>query len=266
MEIKMERNYKPEIIKKMIPLEPIPAEVRTQYLRPGELLSILEKFPVAYQPIGTLEWHGRHNPLGCDTIKAESLCIETAKRTGGAVMPPIYFGTDMIRDIDGGQGWGMDGAANFQLPGSFYRLPDDTLKSFYKAVCENYLARGFKLVIIVSGHNAKVQQDLFDELCKEMKISEGKELVFFTMEYKVLEDGDPRKHSDHAGHYETSMMMLMTDGRVNPRANDGCEIPELAVGTKRPLAEASAAEAEEYFKRQIDGLVKFARNCLKQVQ
>jgi creatinine amidohydrolase len=256
----MKKYYQPEKVKQMVPVEPIPDEVRMQYLRPGELLHILDTFPVAYQPIGTIEWHGRQNPLGCDAIKAEALCVEAAKKTGGAVMPPVFFATDAFRDLGHGMGLGMDAAAGFQLPGSFYKMPNELLKDFLKAACENYLARGFKLVIIVSGHNAVAQQYLLDELCYEMKSAEGFEPVCFTMEYAVLEKNDPKRHSDHAGFYETSMMMHLTEGRVNPRANEGCEAPELAVNTGRPLAEASAAEGEQYFRLQVEGLVKFARD------
>ena len=116
----MKKYYEPEKVKAAVGLEPIPEEVRIQYLRPGELLSIMDKFPVAYQPLGTIEWHGRHLPLGIDALKSEMLCIETAKRTGGVVMPPIYFGTDTFRDTTGnGLGMGMDPWAGFLLPGSF---------------------------------------------------------------------------------------------------------------------------------------------------
>jgi len=254
----MKKYYEPDKVKKAVPLEPIPEEVRVQYLRPGELLHIMDKFPVAYQPIGTLEWHGRQNPLGCDALKAEALCIEAAKMAGGAVMPPLYFGTDSTRDIGHGLGCGMDAAAGFQLPGSFYKMPTRLLKDFYRAALGNYLDRGFELVIIVSGHNAMAQQYLFDELCYEMMTTDGRERVCFTMEYAVLEENDPRRHSDHAGFYETSMMMYLTD-RVNPRANDNCEAPELAISTTRPLKEASPSEGEEYFKLQAEGLARFAK-------
>ncbi|MCL2772782.1 MAG: creatininase family protein [Oscillospiraceae bacterium] len=258
----MKKYYEPEKVKESVHFEPIPEEVRIQYLRPGELLNILDQFPVAFQPVGTVEWHGRQNPLGCDTIKAESLCVETAKKTGGVVMPPIYFATDGTRDLGYGLGCGMDAVAGFQLPGSFYKMPDEILKKFIKAACENYLSRGFKLVIIVSGHNALTQQYLFDEICYELKSDDGTEPVCFTMEYTVLEKENPKRYSDHAGFYETSMMMYLTDGRVNLQANDGYENPNLAISTGKPANEASTEEGKACFELQIEGLAKFAREKL----
>ena len=51
----MKKYYDLEAVKNAIPFEPIPDEVRAQYLRPGEILSIQERFPVAFQPrIGNL--------------------------------------------------------------------------------------------------------------------------------------------------------------------------------------------------------------------
>ncbi|MCL2812636.1 MAG: creatininase family protein [Clostridia bacterium] len=261
----MKKYYEPEKVNKAVPFEPIPDEVRIQYLRPGELLHIQNNFPVAYQPIGTIEWHGRQNPLGCDGIKAEALCVKAAQKTGGAVMPPVFFATDAFRDLGHGMGCGMDATAGFQLPGSLYKMPNRLLKDFFREACGNYLARGFKLVIIVSGHNAIAQQHLFDELCYEMKSPEGMESVYFTMEYAVLEKDDPRRHSDHAGFYETSMMMYLAGERVNPCANDDCEIPELAINTGKPLAEATAAEGEIYFGLQVEGLVKFAKERFQRI-
>jgi len=253
----MRKYYDPEKVAKNVPFEPIPGEVRIAYLRPGELFHIQSKFPVAYQPIGTIEWHGRQNPLGCDTIKAERLCVEAAKRAGGVVMPPIYFAADAVRDLGSGLGRGMDATAGFNLPGSLYQIPDAQLKELLKNACANYLARGFRLVIIVSGHNAIAQQYLFDELCYEMMSPEGDQPVCFTMEYAVIEPGDPHRHSDNAGFYETSMMMHLTD-LVNSRANDGCDVPLLAINTGRPLDEASAELGAEYFGLQIEGLARYA--------
>ena len=35
------------------------------------------------------EWHGVHNPVGLDTLKAYALTMELCKVTGGVVLPPV---------------------------------------------------------------------------------------------------------------------------------------------------------------------------------
>lgn len=253
----MKKYYEFEKVKKAVPFETIPDEVRAQYLRPGELLAIQENFSVAFQPIGTLEWHGRQNPIGCDAIKAEMLCISTAKKIGGVVMPPFYFSTDVYRDCGNGYGLGMDPEAGFQLPGSFYQIDTSLLKNFILNACQNYLQRGFKMVVLVSGHNPSIQQNLMDEVCYSMKTDEGQEPVIFTMEYTVIEKGNPRRVSDHAAGYETSMMLHLAHDRVNMKANDMQEIPDLGIGGRTSYLDASKEEGMACFELQVEGMSKF---------
>jgi creatinine amidohydrolase len=261
----MKKSYEPDRVKEDIPSEPIPQEVRAQFLRPGEVLAIQQKFPVAFQPVGTLEWHGRQNPIGCDTIKAERLVIETAKKIGGVVMPPIYFASDAYRDVGKGYGLGMDPEAGFQLPGSFYQIETGLLKQFMLNACHNYLARGFKLVVIVSGHNPSIQQNLFDEICYLLKTEDGKEPVFFSMEYTAIPEGHPKRSGDHAGGYETSMMLFLNGDRVNLKANEGQKEPDLAIYNEFPVNQATAAEGELRFNLQVEGLAHLVQERLKRL-
>jgi len=259
----MKKYYQPDLVKQEVPLEAIPTEVRAQFLRPGELLAIQERMPVAYQPVGTLEWHGRQNPIGCDAIKAERLCLETARRIGGMVMPTIFFAADAYRDCGLGYGLGMDPKAGFQLPGSFYAIDQGLLRDFMINACRNYLNRGFKLVMVVSGHNAQTQQALMDEVCYHMKEPDGREPVCFAMEYTTIEEGNPRRHTDHAGGYETSMMLHLAGERVHMGANDGQVRPDLAIEEEFPIGDATAEEGRIRFELQAAGLARFTIQRLK---
>ena len=262
----MKKHYEPEVVARHVPREPVPKEVRAAYLRPGELLAVQDAFPVAFQPLGTLEWHGRQNPIGCDAIKAERLCIAAAEKCGGVVMPPMFFSADAYRDIGHGYGLGMDAAAGFRLPGSFYQIDDDLLKRHMENACRNYLSRGFRLVIIVSGHNPMLQQNLMDEVCYRMKTEDGREPVCFTMEYTVIEKGHEKRRSDHAGFYETGMMQFLAGGRVNMAANAGQEIPYLAMTQTPPVEGASAEEGRICFELQTEGLARLAGEKLAALQ
>jgi creatinine amidohydrolase len=255
----MIQEYDPQRIFNEVPIEPIPDEVQAVNLRPGELLARQAVLPVAFQPIGTLEWHGRQNPIGCDTIKADRLCIETAKRTGGVVMPPIYFSVDTCFDAGFGLANGMDATAGFPLPGSFYRTDPQLFQQIMINACENYLSHGFEMVFLVSGHNPKIQEDLLHEVCYRFLDAEGKEPVVFTMEYQTIEEGNPRRGSDHAGFYETSMMLYLNPDRVKMDANKGMERPDLGIGTHRPVQEATAEEGKQCFLLQVDGFEKIVQ-------
>ena len=53
-------------------------EVRYERLRPAQIVARREACPVAYLPIGTIEWHGEHNPVGLDTLKIHRLARTAA--------------------------------------------------------------------------------------------------------------------------------------------------------------------------------------------
>jgi creatinine amidohydrolase len=259
----LRKYYEAGKVSHEVPLEPIPEEVRALYLRPGEIMAIQEIFPVAYQPLGTLEWHGRHNPIGVDSIKAEQLCIKAAQLTGGVVMPAIHFAADAYWDTGFGIGHGMDATAGFQLPGSYYQIDNALLSKFLVNACQNYLNRGFKLIVMVSGHNPPIQQNLMDEVCYICKTAEGGEPVCFAMDYSLIGQGNPRRASDHAAGIETSMMLFLNPDRVKMDANKGHEREQLGLGGVMPYDEATAMEGETRFHMQVEGLVKLAKDKLR---
>ena len=55
----------------------------------------VQEMPVAYLPLGTLEWHGPHMPLGADGIQSKGLFVcQVAKRS--AVYFRAVYGPDRI--------------------------------------------------------------------------------------------------------------------------------------------------------------------------
>ena len=257
----MKKYYQPDMVARHVPMQPIPDVVSARLLRPGELLARQAAFPVAFLPVGTLEWHGRQNPIGCDTIKAERLCEETARNIGGVLMPSLYLSMDAYRDVGHGYGPGMDAEAGFLLPGSFYAIETELFQRYLRNACENYLARGFEMVLIVSGHNPTIQQNTIDEVCYAMKSPEGAEPVIFTMEYAVLPWEHPLCRPDHAAAYETSMMRYHVGDRVDMTANQGQEIESLAINGDY-FGDATAELGKACFEAQVEGLSAMAQQKL----
>jgi creatinine amidohydrolase len=68
------------------------SEVRYERLRPKQIVAAREACPAAYLPLGTIEWHGFHNPVGLDTMKAHALAVRCAEASGGLVLPPLWYG------------------------------------------------------------------------------------------------------------------------------------------------------------------------------
>ena len=60
--------------------------------RPGQLEAQLEELPITFWPLGLLEHHGWHLPIGFDGIKAQRTCQRIAKQTGGLIVPTMWWG------------------------------------------------------------------------------------------------------------------------------------------------------------------------------
>ena len=65
------------------------SERRYERLRPAELRALAEAAPLAYVPLGPLEFHGEHLPTGVDLFEAHGLCLRAASQSGGVVLPPL---------------------------------------------------------------------------------------------------------------------------------------------------------------------------------
>lgn len=83
-------------------------KVLYEELLPEECVQRIKEIPVAYLPLGTLEWHGPHMPLGADGIQSKELFVRVAEKVGGVVLPMLFMGPDRLFDDRGTVFYGMD--------------------------------------------------------------------------------------------------------------------------------------------------------------
>ena len=67
-------------------------EVRFDRMVPASIVARRKAYNLAYLPVGSLEWHGSHMPFGTDYMTVTHVAEEAARRFGGVVFPPIYYG------------------------------------------------------------------------------------------------------------------------------------------------------------------------------
>lgn len=175
-------------------------EVRLEYLMPREVESAMAACPTLYLPLGTIEWHGLHNVVGLDAVKAHELCIRAAQQGGGLVHPPVF----------GGVG-GMD------QPHTFVIDPEDslepkTLRPWLERLCFEAARNKFKAIIVLTGHYGAGQQIAVRETAVRMtKVLHIP--VLGTPEYFLgLDEG---YFGDHAAFFETSIMMHLFPDKVD---------------------------------------------------
>ena len=74
-------------------------KVRYEEMLPHEIVAERRAKPVAYLPLGILEWHGEHLAVGNDALKAQRLCELAARRGGGVVMPVMWYGEPRVTGL-----------------------------------------------------------------------------------------------------------------------------------------------------------------------
>ena len=132
-------------------------------LTPQEFREKIKECPVAYLPLGTLEWHGEHLPLGADGIQSQGFFIRLAEKVGGIVLPMLFMGPDMFNKMNetdylyGMDNWDGEKQAGkkirepSQLDGSAYWISDESFLNLIDSIFQQLKRAGFK-IIVAHGH------------------------------------------------------------------------------------------------------------------
>lgn len=225
--------------------EPSKREVRLERLRPREIEQAMASCPVLFQPLGTIEWHGLHNIVGLDAVKAHHLCVRAAQRGGGLVAPAVF----------GGVG-GLD------QPCTFVMEPENDVHSmlvrtWVEKLCREAVRQGFKAIVVLTGHYGAAQQMVVRDLAVRLSRSLGVP-VLGTPEYFLALDVGYR--GDHAAWGETSLMMYL-----DPDSVDLTQLgnpPHQGVGGRDPR-EATRADGEKLAETIINRLSRLAERMPK---
>jgi creatinine amidohydrolase len=130
-------------------------------LRPAQLAEERARCPLVFLPVGPLEYHGPHMPIGTDGLVATRCAQEACRRMGkGVVMPTLFWGTERERPD-----WMLESLG--MAPGTWVvgmDFPTATWKSHYApehvfgivvaTQLEMLIANGYRVIVLVNGHGA----------------------------------------------------------------------------------------------------------------
>jgi creatinine amidohydrolase len=146
-------------------------------------------------PMGILEKHGPHLPLGTDLLDAREVALRAAAREYSLVFPEYYFGQiHEARHQPGTIAYSHDLA---------WKLLDET--------CEELARNGLKKIILVNGHGGN--RFFLHYFCQvQMARPKDYAVVLFRSgkdaeAEEKLKKLRKTKADDHAGEVETSMIM-----------------------------------------------------------
>ena len=150
-------------------------------------------------PIGILEKHGPHLPMGADLIHVRELAARAAKQEYAVVFPDFFYG--QIYE------------ARHQ-PGTF-ALPSRVVWDLLDATVEEIARNGFKKIVIVNGHGGNPELLRF---FIQSQLERRRDYVVyyfdpytdpeFERKVQALRKSDPEIDM-HAGENETSLLMYL---------------------------------------------------------
>src|SRR3984893_10285138 len=106
-----------------------------------EVQAVATEHPLTILPVGSLEFHGPHNPLGSDSIIISGIAERVAARTSGLLFPTISFT--------------QCPAHTAQFRGTLSLRPE-VMTVYFADVLRNIAHLGFRKILILNGHDGNV--------------------------------------------------------------------------------------------------------------
>jgi creatinine amidohydrolase len=160
-------------------------------------------------PVGSLEEHGPHLPLGTDTLHALEVARRVAALRPAIVAPPVFYG--LCRSTR-------------EHPGTV-SLQGDTLRALIRDLGREFYRQGLRRLILISGHaggthisalleaGESLLAELADLRLAVVNILDLLHEVLAAKEHLLATRGDA-----HAGEVETAVMLAAYPGLVRGRA------------------------------------------------
>lgn len=167
-----------------------------------DFIKNVKNIPIVIVPLGSLEEHGPHLPLGTDTIQIEEVLKVVEKKTNVFIAPTINYG--VCRSTE-------------DHPGTISISPD-TLRSLIKDLLHALKKQGFKAIIFISGHAGKLHSFSILESCEKFKNKNPNIKIFYFTEFDLF-DNDIYKiietpYDSHGGEIETSRILYLNKDLV----------------------------------------------------
>lgn len=216
--------------------------------------------PLVIVPVGALEAHGPHLPLGADQIQAEATAVSLAERVDALVAPTVPYGS-------------TPGARRF--PGTVC-LSIAELETYVRGTLAELARWGVRRILVLSGHGERGHMAALREAADSVMQSHPGLRVVVLCDYDFVYElrGKLAPASDgHAGLLETSRVMALapaTVGAARPVVEyhhspfvPGCpsekDWPDSVIGDTR---EASAELGARVQAHVLDRLVETVRTLL----
>lgn len=238
--------------------------MKWEELTADELAALAEKEDaVVVLPMGSLEKHGPHLPLGTDGLVAYEVALKASMREPCIVLPPLFY---------------THVAAMRQFPGAI-NIREDILLNLLENIFEEVSRNGFKKILILNGHGGNI--DLL-KLFARRRLTRKTDYSLYILaepwifQQKILSEVKESEEIGHAGEIETSQILYLypklcrmeraKPAKTRPKPLNGMPVitpvdwvvycPEGYVGDP---TKATREKGEKLINALVDGVVETIR-------
>jgi creatinine amidohydrolase len=262
--------------------------VRYELMIPDEVIAARQQKDVAYVPVGPLEWHGPHLPLGLDGLHAQGVALRAAEETGGVVLPTLFAGSETVRL----PGPGPQSLSSLGFSGSErivgMDFPGNSVSSTYfeesafgvcvREIVQNLISAGYELIVLVNGHGAPNHQRTLRRIATETDGLRSSRVIYHLAFLPKPDEGGP----SHAAREETAIALALfpssvrcdllppdgvplkytEHGIVDAKAFDGHPAPGYALPEADHPRRATAEEGSAILSAEGKALAQRVRDLL----
>ncbi len=218
-------------------------------------------------PIGSVEIHGPHLPVGCDTFIVERLMEIVSEQEPVVVAPVIAYTM----------------AVEAKLHPAGISLPPELLVEHLQRICDELARNGFSKIILVHAHGGNVAMH---QMTLSTTLDRAKPYSLYSIPSwagtgKVVSEICESREHGHACEVETSLALYVfphlchmdrVSGKVYPRQRDldvgpaatpvdwAASYPHYSIGD---ASKASAEKGEKIMKAWADTVVDVVRKVKK---
>ncbi|WP_370947610.1 creatininase family protein [Amycolatopsis sp. cg5] len=231
------------------------------------------RVPVLLLPVGAIEPHGPHAPLGTDPLISHGMCVRAAARLADdpdvrvLVLPALAYGVTRF-------------AAGFA---GGVHVGEETLHSLVVDVCAALIEQGLPRVVIVNNHFEPAHVATLRRVVETVESLHGKKIGYLDLirrrnAQRLTEEFQAGEC--HAGRYETSLVLADRPELVDAEAMRA--LPYLPVDMPTAMregrddfqamgmhqaycgapAEATPGEGEATFEILTEMLIETIRECV----
>ena len=240
-------------------------------MTPQEIIEALKEVDTVVVPLGTVEQHGPHLPVGTDALIPITVAKHVAEKTRVLVAPPIYYGNSLsMADMKG-----------------VFTITPDSLATLLLDLCRSFAKQGFKRIIFLNGHGGNKQ--VLNFIGQKARMETGA-LIARIDWWDIVTEEIPticEKVVQHADEGETSMMLACrpelvdmkkatrdsTSEKLTNELTDGKpkNLPQVFVsftkwsktGLIGDATKASKAKGEKIMKAVVNNIVSFLQQLDK---